>query len=306
MHSYITGANGLVGSAIEKNTKNNFKLSNKIENLNDFKQFLTQNKIETIYHTAAKVGGVLANFENKIEFCLKNTKLNNIVFEAAYDLKIKNLINYSSTCVFPDQSKENIKPLTEDMVFNGPPHFSNDGYAYAKRLMQYLCSEARKEGFNYFTIVPTNVFGPNDNYNLQNAHVIPALIHKCYLAKENNEDLVVWGNGEPLREFIFSEDLAKISIMLAEKNKDYDSIIVSSGEEFSIRECAEAIASAMKFNNNLIFDHTKPNGQYRKPTDISLLKSIIGDFQFTDFHTAIQISVDWFLENKDKIRKGRI
>jgi GDP-L-fucose synthase len=306
MPNHITGKQGLVGSALSEQIKTSVEYNDKINSYNVYYNFLKNNNIHTIYHTAAKVGGVLANYENKIEFCLENLKLNNIVFEAAYNLKIKNLINYSSTCIFPDQIESNTKPLTENVIFNGPPHFSNDGYAYAKRMMQYLCSEARKKNLNFFSIVSTNIFGPNDNYSLTHAHVIPALIHKCYEAKKNNIDLVVWGDGAPLREFIYSKDLAKISTIILEKNHDYDSIIVSNSQEYSIKECAEIIAKAFDFKGKIIFDIDKPKGQYQKPTDTSLLKSLIGNFQFTDFEIAIKESVEWFVNNKNFIKEGRI
>ena len=289
----ITGHKGLVGAAIDTNI-NSINYQDRISDLSSYKNFISDNNINTVIHTAAKVGGVLNNFENKIDFYLKNSNLNNIVFEAAYSLGVENFVNFSSTCVFPDKCEY---PLIENYIFNGPPHYTNDAYAYAKRMSQYLCSETRNHGRNYFTIIPTNVFGPKDNYNLNSSHVLPGLIHKCYLAKQNNVELVVWGDGTPLREFIYSEDLAKITIELLEKNKNHESIIVSNSEEISIHQCVELIAKIMKFNGNIIFDKSKPNGQHRKPTDTSLLKTVIPDFKFTPFEEALGISIDWFIKN---------
>lgn len=289
----LTGHRGLVGTAIQDQIK---VLCNpeKIKSVEQYKKYLTDNNVTSIIHTAAKVGGVYANEQNKIGFYLLNSNLNNIVFEAAYTSGVKTLVNFSSTCVFPDTVQH---PLKEEYIFNGPPHHTNDAYAYSKRMMQLLCKEARLKGLNYFTIVPTNIFGPNDNYNPESSHVLPGLIRKCYNAKADNKDLIVWGTGNPLREFVYSKDLAKITKSLMDSDHDFDSIIVSNSEEISIRDCVKIICEEMDFNGNVIFDHSMPDGQFRKPTDTSRLKQILPDFEFTPFRTAIKESIQWFAEN---------
>jgi GDP-L-fucose synthase len=295
----LTGHKGLVGSAIKAEIPT-IDYTKRINNLEDYSNFLTENQIDTIIHTAAKVGGVVSNYNNKIDFYLLNSNLNNIVFEAALKTNVKKLINFSSTCVFPDKVEY---PLKEEYIFEGPPHYTNDSYAYAKRMMQHLCIEAKKLGHNYFTIVPTNVFGLNDYYNLQNSHVLPGMIHKCFLAKQNNTEFVIWGSGKPLREFIYSKDLARITKQLTNIDHDYDSVIVSNGNEISIEECAYTIAKAFGFKGNIVYDSSKPDGQFRKPTDISRLKELIPDLTFTPFEDAINESIEWFVTNYEQIRK---
>ena len=295
----LTGHNGLVGKAIS-NIVNVITYPKRINDYDDFLHFLNEHKIEIIIHTAAKVGGVKANYENKIDFYLENSKLNNIVFEASINCPtIKRFINFSSTCVFPYNA---IYPLNEVQIFYGPPHYTNDAYAYSKRMMQYLCEQ--KE--NYFTLIPTNIFGPHDNYNLQNGHVIPSLIHKCYLAKQNNTDFVVWGSGNPLREFIYSKDLAKIVFHFLFNNPENEKIksfIISNEKEISIKDCAYQIANAFDFKGKIVFDESGEEGQFRKPTDTSLLKYNMPGLSFTPFDTAIQESVEWFIENYEIARK---
>jgi GDP-L-fucose synthase len=295
----LTGHRGLLGSAIA-NEVNVETVDGYITDVNDLSFYLKEGEIDTIIHAAAKVGGVLHNTENKVDYWLQNTKLNNIILEAALEQKIKKIINFSSTCVFPANCEY---PLKEEYMHNGAPHESNNAYAYAKRMMQFMCSELRDSEREFFTIVPTNIFGPNDNFNLYKGHVLPALIHKCYLAKNKNEDLVIWGSGEPLREFVFSKDLAKITKKLLEIKTTYDSIIVSNSKEISIRECAEIVSKAMGFKGNIIFDKSKPDGQFRKPTDTTRFKSVFPDFVFSDFNESLNETVDWFLTNYNNLKK---
>lgn len=299
LKTHLTGHKGLVGSAIKEQI-NTIDYHNRISEFESYDTFIKENSINTIIHTAARVGGVLENLNNKIEFYLENSKISNIVFEAAMKNKVKNFVNFSSTCVFPDKCSY---PLKEEDIFNGPPHYTNDGYAYAKRMMQYMCQEARAKEFNYFTIIPTNIFGPRDNYHLEKAHVLPALIHKFYLAKLNGTDITVWGTGSPLREFVFSKDLGRITKLLIETKFDYDSVIVSTSEEISIKDCVGEIARIMKFNGKVNFDTSKPDGQFRKPTDTTRLRSILPDFKFTPFSEALEESVEWFMSNYDEVRK---
>ena len=168
-------------------------------------------------------------------------------------------------------------------------------------MMQYLCAEARKEGRNFCTLIPCNIYGENDNYNLTNAHVIPALIHKCYLAKLNNEKFIIGGDGSPLREFLYSKDLAKIISNLLDKDLP-DSLIVSGDEEYSIKECVQKIVKIMNFNGEIFYDKSFPNGQKRKPSDNSKLKNII-NFPFTNFDSGLENSVKWFINNYEDCRK---
>lgn len=300
MHTItLTGYKGLVGSQIN-NLIDATNYDKFIDNFDDYSVFLRDQKIDTVIHAAARVGGLLDNQNNKIAYYLDNSRLNNIVFEAAFNNNIKNFINFSSTCVFPAEAP---MPLKESYMNLGAPFEGNDAYAYAKRMMQYLCHEAHKKHLNYVTIIPTNIFGPNDNFNINKGHVIPALIHKCYLAKKNNGDLNVWGNGKSLKEFIFSKDIARITVDLLNKVNAYDSFIVSNSQEISIEECAVKIAKIFDFKGNIIFDTNKPEGQYRKHTDNSRLKELFPNFVFTNFEDALSETIEWFIKNYNIARK---
>jgi GDP-L-fucose synthase len=161
----------------------------------------------------------------------------------------------------------------------------------------------KQYGTKYFSVIPCNVYGPNDNYNLENGHVIPSLIHKTYLAKKNNTDLVIWGSGNPLREFIYSKDITKICMILIEKYNESEPIILSTSQEITIRDVVEMIVEIIGFEGNVIYDTSKPDGQYRKPSDNSKLLSIIGDFEFTPLRTGLEETIEFFVKNYNILRK---
>jgi GDP-L-fucose synthase len=254
-----------------------------------------------IIHTAAKVGGVWANMNYKANFFYDNIMMNtNIIHESAFQ-KVEKLIVFLSTCVFPDSVEY---PLDETKIHAGPPHSSNDAYAYAKRM-----AEVQVRAYNqqyktkYFCVIPTNVYGPNDNYDIENGHVLPSLIHKCYLAKKNNTDWEVWGDGSPLREFIFSRDVANLCDLLLQNYQEESPIILSTSSEISIREMVEIIGKIMKFTGKIKWIKDKPNGQFRKPSDNSKLLSIVGDYKFTPLEEGLTETVEYFIKNYDTIRK---
>lgn len=300
MRVLVTGGSGLIGSEMKYELKPRSK-DYDLTSIVDVYKMMLDYKPEAIIHTAARVGGVGANMNYPADFCRDNLFMNSNIIDVAYRYGVKKLICYLSTCVFPDDV---IYPLNEDKIHLGPPHFSNAPYAYAKRMADTMIQAYNKQ-YNtaYFSVIPTNVYGPNDNYHLENAHVIPALIHKVYLAKQNNTDLVVWGSGKPLREFIFSRDVAQITSLLLEKYEHTKPVIISTSYEVSIKEIVETICDIFNFKNNIIFDTSKPDGQYRKPSDNSYLKQIIGDFQFTSLRDGLQETITHFEKNYNTIRK---
>ena len=168
-------------------------------------------------------------------------------------------------------------------------------------------SRAYKEqyGLNYVSVIPTNIYGPNDNFDLKNGHVLPSLIHKCYLAKQNNTDFVVWGSGKPLREFIYSEDVARLTEWALDNYEEEEPIIFSTSDEISIGKLAEMVVYYMGYKGKLVFDSDKPDGQHRKPSDNSKLKSYLPDFEFTPIDKGIEKTVEWFLNNYENIRKWK-
>lgn len=299
----ITGGSGLVGSAFP-NSKNYFKASSEDADLRYLEHTIDlfkKTNPDIVIHCAAKVGGVGYNINANADFFLDNVRININVLETSMRFKVKKLISFLSTCIFP----ENVTyPLTEEKIYLGEPHRSNYGYAYSKRMLEVQSSVYREQyGVDFISVIPTNIYGPNDNFNINNGHVIPSLIHKCYLAKKTNSNLSVWGNGKALREFIYSEDVAKLTEwILKNYNKD-EPLILSTSNEISIEYLVELIAKSMNFQGNILFDNTKPEGLFRKPTDTTKLKNILPGYEFVKIEDGIEKTVNWFIENYESARK---
>lgn len=306
----VTGANGLVGSQFKGDI---IAITSKVGDLRDKKTvdsiigFYTdkerqkEHAVDRIIHCAAKVGGVGGNMNYKGEFFYDNIMINTNVIESARIHGVKKLVAFLSTCVFPDNVEY---PLTENKIHQGAPHTSNDAYAYAKRMSEVQIRAYKEQyGLNYTSVIPTNIYGPNDNFNIQNGHVIPSLIHKCYLARENKTDLVIWGSGKPLREFIFSKDVADLSLWVLNNYNESEPIILSTSEEISIKDVVDIIVKEMNFKGNVVFDKTKPDGQHRKPSDNSKIKSYLPEFNFTPFEVGIKETIEWFENYYPNIKK---
>lgn len=298
----ITGGNGLVGSEFRGDQY--LKPSSKEYDLTDKDQTyrLMLKGFDGIIHCAANVGGVGANMNYKGEFFYNNIMINTNVIEGARLSGVKNLVAFLSTCIFPNEIDY---PLTEKKIHLGPPHFSNDAYAYAKRMTDVqIRSYNEQYGLNYKSVIPTNIYGPNDNYDIVNGHVIPSLIHKCYLARENKTDLTIWGSGTPLREFIFSKDVAKLTEWVLHNYKENEPIILSTSEEISIKDVVDMIVELMNFKGNVLFDTTKPDGQFRKPSDNSKIKNYLPDYKFTPIYEGLKETIEYFEKNYNLIRKN--
>jgi GDP-L-fucose synthase len=304
----ITGGNGLVGSAIKKITKNDL-LNNYIflgRKDGDLKNEVDVDKIFQKYnptyviHLAANVGGLFKNLNNNLEMYYDNLKMNQNILKYAHKYNVKKLIACLSTCIFPDKTTY---PINEKMLHNGPPHSSNEGYSYAKRLLEIECKLYNdKYGTNFVCIIPTNVYGPHDNFSLEDGHVIPALIHKAYIASKNNSKLIVYGSGRPLRQFIYSEDLGKLILWSLDNYKEQSPIIFSPKEVYSIKNTAEIIAK--NFNDlSIEYDLTKSDGQFKKDADNTKLMSLYSDFEFTSLNDGLKKTIEWFNKNYDNSRK---
>jgi GDP-L-fucose synthase len=305
----VTGGSGLVGSAInnisERYNYDFLFVSSSDCDLTDFDKTLSLFKSynpDYVIHLAAKVGGLFKNMNEKVQMYEVNTLININVLRCCNIINVKKCISCLSTCIFPDKTTY---PINEEMLHNGAPHKSNDCYAYAKRMLE-VQSRAYNEQFgnNFVCIIPTNIYGPHDNFNLNDAHVIPALIHKCYLAKKNGEDFVVMGSGAPLRQFIYSEDLAILIMFVMEKYEKKDSIILSVGEEdeVSIKNIATLIAKSYEYESRMVFDITKSDGQYKKTADNSKLIKLL-QYDFKNIEQGIRETICWFNENYDICRK---
>ena len=318
----VTGGTGLVGKAIKSliNTTNTFFFigfksndHNIIQcNLSDQKETDTlfdTIKPDYVIHLAANVGGLYKNTNYKVQMLEDNIIINLNVLKACKKYNVKKVICCLSTCIFPDYQEcinKNIHleyPLDETVLHNGPPHHSNDAYAYAKRLMDIQCRAYNEQySTNFICVIPTNVYGKYDNYNLEDSHVIPGLIHKCYLAKQNNEPFVVKGTGKPLRQFIYSDDLAKLILWTLSNYNSKEPIILADSKEYSIKEVAEYIAEFFEYSSSLQFDHNYSDGQYKKTiTNKKLLENI--DFQFKPLKEGLQETIEWFKINYYNCRK---
>jgi len=309
----ITGGSGLVGQAIKTIVEQTNEPGNwvflrssdgDLRSLEQTRQIFEKYKPTHVIHLAALVGGLFKNMKYKVEFWRDNVAINDNIMLCCKDFKVQKLVSCLSTCIFPDKTTY---PLDETMVHNGPPHHSNEGYAYAKRMIDVLNRAYKEEyGCHFTSVIPTNVYGSHDNYHLEDSHVIPGLIHKLYLAKKNNTDFVVWGSGTPLRQFIYSLDLAKLFIWVLRKYEEIDPIILSVDEkdEISIKDVATLIANAFEFPlDRLKFDTTKADGQFKKTASNAKLRTYLPDFQFTPIETAIRESVKWFEDNYETARK---
>jgi GDP-L-fucose synthase len=295
----VTGGNGLVGSSIISDVKVGKEYD--LRNFDETNKMFEIHKPTHVIHCAGKVGGLGANMNNKGQFFYDNIMINTNVIESARKNNVKKLVSFLSTCVFPDNIEY---PITEKKIHLGEPHLSNYPYAYSKRMADIQIRAYREQyGLEYVSVVPTNIYGPNDNFSLENGHVIPMLLHKMYNSQRDNTDFVVWGSGKPLREFIFSKDIAKLSEWAVNDYNESEPIIFSNSNEISIKELVDLLVKEFNFKGNVKFDLNKPDGQFRKPSDNSKLKSYLPYFQFTPIEIGIKETVNWFIENYEKARK---
>uniref|UniRef100_A0A287B110 GDP-L-fucose synthase n=1 Tax=Sus scrofa TaxID=9823 RepID=A0A287B110_PIG len=290
----VTGGSGLVGRAIQKVVADGARLpgedwvfvSSKDADLTNAAQTRALfEKVQPthVIHLAAMVGGLFRNMKYNLDFWRKNVHINDNVLHSAFEVGARKVVSCLSTCIFPDKTTY---PIDETMIHDGPPHSSNFGYSYAKRMIDVQNrAYFQQHGCTFTAVIPTNVFGPHDNFNIEDGHVLPGLIHKVHLAKSRGSALTVWGTGRPRRQFIYSLDLARLFLWVLREYDQVEPIILSVGEEdeVSIREAAEAVVEAMDFHGEVIFDTTKSDGQFKKTASNSKLRAYLPDFRFTPF-----------------------
>jgi GDP-L-fucose synthase len=278
---FIAGHNGMVGSAIERKYKqegfkNILTFSSKELDLRDqlsVKEFFKKEKPHFVILAAAKVGGIQANNKYKAEFIYDNLMIESNVIHFAYKNNVKKLLFLGSSCIYP---KESIQPIKEEYLLSGHLEPTNKPYAIAKIAGIELCKSYREQyGCNFISAMPTNLYGTNDNYHLENSHVIPALLRKVFLAKKNNDQFViVWGSGKPRRDFLNVDDLANACYLLMNEYDEAEPINIGSGCDISITELTNLIMEELDYNGEVKFDKSKPDGTMLKLLDNSKIKSL--------------------------------
>lgn len=313
MKIIVTGGDGLVGRSLYTLT-NDSQLKHEFIYLNkkdcDLRNDLHVDKLFNYYkpdiviHLAAKVGGLFFNIDSNYNMFIDNNKINTNILEACKKYNIKRLINILSTCIYPDNTTY---PLSSKNILNGKPHDSNSGYSHAKRFL-YIGSQllTNISDIHIVNLTPTNLYGFNDNFNLTSSHVLPALIHKTYIAKNNNSNLIIKGNGESLRQFVFSNDLAVIILFFIDcvLEKQFNELIIGPPieHEISIKNLVNNIVSQFNFKGNVIYDTHYNNGQLKKTVDSTELLRYMPDFKFTPLDIGLKYTIKFFIENYNSLR----
>ncbi len=309
---YIAGHRGMVGSAIwrqlaKKGYTNLMGKSSKaldLRNQTKVNQFLKEEKIEVVIDAAARVGGILANNTYPYQFLMENMLIQNNLIHGAFEAGIQKFIFLGSSCIYP---KLAVQPIKEDSLLTGALEPTNEGYAIAKISGVKACQAIRKQyRLDYVSLMPTNLYGTHDNFDLKTSHVLPAMLRKFHEAKENeNPKVELWGTGTPLREFLYVDDLAEaVSFTLENRLKEH-LYNVGYGEDLSIKELALKIQKEVGYNGKIVWNKTMPDGTPRKWLDVSKLKNE-GWQATTSLETGLKITYQWFLENIDSFKQVKM
>ena len=300
---YIAGHNGMVGSALYRSLsnqgyKNIIVRSSKELDLTrqaDVESFFAKEQPAYVFLAAAKVGGIQANNTFRADFIYKNLMIESNVIHAAYENKVTKLLFLGSTCIYPKMAPQ---PLREDYLLTGTLESSNEPYAIAKIAGIKMCEAYRSQyGVDFISAMPTNLYGPNDNYDLNNSHVLPALIRKFHEAKVNNqEEVVVWGTGTPMREFLHVDDLADACIFLMKEYSSSDFVNVGTGKDIAIKDLAVLIKKIVGFEGRLSFDTSKLDGTPKKLTDVSRLNGLGWSYKI-ELESGIQRTYQQFKDS---------
>jgi len=292
----VAGANGMVGSAIVRNleskgytntikgTRNDVDFANQDET----ERYFSSEEPEYVFVAAAKVGGIMANNNYKAEFLTENLQIQTNLIQQSYNFGVKKLLFLGSSCIYP---KFATQPITEDQLMTGPLEPTNDAYAIAKIAGIIMCQAYRQQyGFNAISLMPTNLYGPNDNFDLETSHVLPAMIAKFHNAKES---VTLWGDGSAMREFLHVDDLAEACYVCMQKYEEAGHINVGTGEDVRIWELANIIADVVGYDRDINWDFTKPNGTPRKVLNVDKIKSL-GWEPKIDLREGIEDTYQWY------------
>jgi len=299
----IAGANGMVGSAIVRKLKDsgykNIVLGTRswvdFTSQKETKVFFRDIKPEYVFLAAARVGGIMDNKTYPADFIYDNLMIQNNIIHASKEFKVKKLLFLGSSCIYPKLAKQ---PITEDQLLSGPLEPTNDAYAIAKIAGIKMCEAYRKQyGFNAISLMPTNLYGPNDNYDHKSSHVLPGFIARFHSAKINNEPYVeCWGDGTPYREFLYVDDLADASIFCMVNYDDDEILNIGTGEDITIKELAKKISNVVGYTGEIKWDTTKPNGTPRKLLNVDKMTNLGWKYS-TQLEDGLNQTYKWYLEN---------
>jgi GDP-L-fucose synthase len=303
----VAGANGLVGSAIVRNlrkkgyrnivsaTRREVNFTDQIET----QLYLQEEEPDYVFLAAAKVGGIYANATYPADFIYQNMMIQSNIIESSYKNRVKKLLFLGSSCIYPKHP--NI-PITEDQLMSGPLEPTNDAYAIAKIAGIKMCQAYRQQyGFDAIALQPTNLYGPNDNFDPKSSHVIPGIMRRMHEAKNNGDsEFWCWGDGSPLREFLFIDDMAEATVFCMQEYSEPEIINIGTGEDISIKELTETMSEVIGFKGQIKWDTSKPNGTPRKLLNIDKLKNLGFKRQY-DLREGLKLTYNWFLGNYDRI-----
>jgi GDP-L-fucose synthase len=307
MKVFIAGDKGMVGSALKRTAKSNIEVMTVSRNSLDLSEasqvltYLEKNEPEAIILAAARVGGIGANSSHQKDFLLTNLKIQNAVIEAAAKLKIPKLLFLGSSCIYPRLAEQ---PIVEDSLLTGPLEPTNEGYALAKIAGIRLCRAVfEEEGLKYFSLMPTNLYGPNDNFDYEKSHVPAALMRKFHEAKERKQSVVsIWGSGNPRREFLHVDDMAQACWFMLDKANGGELLNVGTGEDVTIKEFAQQMAECVGFKGELQFDHSKPDGSPRKLLNVDKIHTL-GWRHNIELERGLKMTYEWF---QSALKRGEV
>lgn len=305
---YVAGHRGLVGSAIVRNLKskgytNIIGRTHQELELTDqaaIREFFEEERPDVVVLAAAKVGGINANNTSPADFAWDNMQVQCNVIKCCHDYKVKKLLFLGSTCIYPKMAAQ---PIVEDALLTGPLEQTNEAYAIAKISGMQMCKYFKRQyGDNFISCMPTNLYGPHDNYDLKGSHVLPAMIRKFHEAKLQNAGSVeLWGTGSPLREFLYVDDMADACVFLLENYDGEQHVNIGTGKELTIRELAELVKKTVGFEGEIVWNSSMPDGTPRKLTDVTKLHEL-GWTHKVELEEGVKLAYEWFRENVDHAR----
>lgn len=306
---YVAGHRGLVGSAIVRNLKskgyeNVIGKTHSELNLTDqqaVRKYFEEERPDVVVLAAAKVGGINANNTTPAEFAYENMQIQCNVIKCCHDFKVKKLLFLGSTCIYPKMAEQ---PIVEDALLTGSLEETNEAYAIAKISGLEMCKFFKRQyGDNFISCMPTNLYGPYDNYDLSGSHVMPAMIRKFHEAKIQNKPTVeLWGTGAPLREFLYSDDMADACVFLLENYSGEQHVNIGTGKEVTIKQLAELVKKTVGYEGEIVWNSEMPDGTPRKLTDVTKLHDL-GWKHNIELEDGVKLAYQWFVENIDNARK---